>query len=203
MVDGCLLWGSRVVIPTVFHAQLLDELHSNHVGVCHMKALARSYVWWPQRNSAIESLAKKCQQCSLSASAPPTAPAHPWLVPHGPWESIHVDHAQWKSRLLLVAVDAFSKWPEVFVVASTSAKQTADKLRCVFATHGLPVTLVSDNGLPFASTEFRHFMTSNGITHCRVPPYHPSSNGLAENMVRSVKQALNKASKLKQKLPSF
>ena len=88
------------------------------------------------------------------------------------------------------------KWPEVFVVASTSAKQTADKLRHVFATHGLPVTLVSNNGPPFASTEFRHFMTSNGITHLRVPPYHPSPNGLAENIVRSVKQALNKASKL-------
>ena len=196
MVDGYLVWGSRVVIPIVFRAQLLDELHSNHVGVCRMKALARSYVWWPQLNSAIESLAMKYQQCSLSASAPPTAPAHPWLVPHGPWECIHVDHAQWKNWLLLVAVDAFSKWPEVFVVASTFAKQTADKLRRVFATHGLPVTLVSDNGTPFASTEFRHFMTSNGITHRRVPPYHPSSNGLAEKILRSVKQALNKASKL-------
>ena len=107
VVDGCLLWGSRVVIPTVFRAQLLDELHSNHVGVCHMKMLARSYVWWPQRNSAIESLAKKCQQCSLSASAPPTTPAHPWLVPHGPWERIHVDHVQWKNWLLLVAFGCF------------------------------------------------------------------------------------------------
>ena len=109
VVDGCLLLGSRVVIPTVFRSQLLDELHSNHVGACRMKMLARSYVWWPQLNSAIESLAKKCQQCYLSASAPLTAPAHPWLVPHGPWEHIHVDHAQWKNWLLLVAVDAFSK----------------------------------------------------------------------------------------------
>ena len=44
VVDDCLLWGSTVVIPTVFYTQLLDEFHSNHVGVCRMKALARSYV---------------------------------------------------------------------------------------------------------------------------------------------------------------
>ena len=34
---------------------------------------------------------------------------------------------------------------------------------------------------------------ANGIVHHRVPPYHPSSNGLAENMVKSVKHALSKA----------
>ena len=94
-----------------------------------------------------------------------------------------------ESWLLFVAVDAFSK---VFVVNSISAAQTIDKLRTIFATHGLPVKLVSDSGLPFSSADFKNFMSSNGILHKRVPPYHPSSNGLAENMVRSLKQGLNK-----------
>ena len=95
--------------------------------------------------------------------------------------------------LSMVAVDAFSKWPEVFVMNLTSAAQTIDKLHTIFATHSSPITLVSDNGPPFSSADFTNFMISNGILHRRVPPYHPSSNGLAENMVRSLKQALNKA----------
>ena len=33
----------------------------------------------------------------------------------------------------------------------------------------------------------------NGIVHRHVPPYHPLSNGLAENMVKTVKQALSKS----------
>jgi len=127
--------------------------------------------------------------CSGSIRTP-----HPWLVPKGPWERVHVDHAQWNKTLLLVAVDAFSKWPEIFVVSSTSATQTADKLRIMFATRGLPLTLVSDNGPPFSSTEFHNFVSQNGITHQRVPPHHPSSSGLAENMVKTVKQALKKTS---------
>ena len=92
-----------------------------------------------------------------------------------------------------MAIDVFSKWPEVHLVSSTSAKQTIEKLRVMFATHGIPITIVSDNGPPFASAEFKEFMDANGVNHCRVPPYHPSSNGAAENLVKSVKKSLEKA----------
>ena len=76
----------------------------------------------------------------LDGNQPPRAPAHPWLVPQQPWEHVHVDHAQWGKWLLLVAIDAFLKWPKVFVASSTSTSQTIDKLLTMFATHGLPVT---------------------------------------------------------------
>ena len=190
--DGCLLWGRRVIIPPIFR-QLLEELHSVHLGITRMKSLARSFVWWPQLDGDIEDISKSCTECHLTAINPPRAPAHPWLVSQQPWERIHVDHAQWDKWLLLVAINAFSEWPEVFVVNSTSAQQTIHKLRTVFTTHGLPVTLISDNGPPFTSSGFSRFMDSNGIIHRRVPPYHPSSNGLAKNFVKSVKQALNKS----------
>jgi len=110
-----------------------------------------------------------------------------WLPLNNPWEHVHVDHAQWNKQLLLVAIDAFSKWPEVFLVSSTyhgftNNGQTTNH----FVTQWLPITLLSDNGPPFSSIEFKKFMKGNGITYCRVPPYHPSSNGLAENMVKSL-----------------
>ena len=92
----------------------------------------------------------------------------------------------------MVAVDAYSKWSEVHIISSTSAQQTINKLRQIFACHGLPGVLVSDNGSPFQATEFQQFFAANGTLHCRVLPYHPSSNGLAENMVKTVKHALSK-----------
>ena len=97
--------------------------------------------------------------------------------------------------LLLILVKAFAKWSEVHLVSSTSASQLIDKLRTIFATHGVPVTLVSGNKHPFTSVQFEAFMKVNGIVHKRVPPYHPSSNGLAENFVQTVKQALDKSDK--------
>ena len=157
-----------------------------------MKSLAHSYFWWPHLDSQIEDISHNCVECSITSRNPPKAPAHPWLVPQHPWQRIHVDHAQFGKHILLVTIDAYSKWPDVHIVPSTSAQPTIDKLRMIFAMHGLPMTLVSDNGPPFQSAEFHSFMIANGIVHRCVPPYHPSSNGLAENMVKTLKQALRK-----------
>ena len=60
------------------------------------------------------------------------------------------------------------------------------------ATHGLPAMLVSDNGPPFTSSEFEKFVKANGIIRRCISSYHPSLNGLAENMVHTVKQVLSK-----------
>ena len=61
-------------------------------------------------------------------------------------------------KTLLIIVDAYSKWIEVHIVPSTTLLAAIEKLRVTFATHGLPETLVSDNGPAFVSREFEEFM---------------------------------------------
>ena len=43
----------------------------------------------------------------------------------------------------------------------------------MFATHGLPRVVISDNGSVFTSSGFQEFMTKNDICHIRIAPYHP------------------------------
>ena len=95
-------------------------------------------------------------------------------------------------HMFLIIVDAQSKWIETFLVPSTSTEATIEVLRTVFATHGVPEHLVSDNGSGFTSQLFTEYLTSYGIKHSRTSPYHPSSNGLAERAVQTVKQGLAK-----------
>ena len=70
--DGCLMWGSRVIIPPKHQAQLLGELHEGHVGIVKMKALARSYMWWPGMDRAFEEVAKGCTGYQLTQNNPKT-----------------------------------------------------------------------------------------------------------------------------------
>uniref|UniRef100_A0A5S6QL73 RNA-directed DNA polymerase n=1 Tax=Trichuris muris TaxID=70415 RepID=A0A5S6QL73_TRIMR len=60
---NCLLWGSRVIVPEKARSRVLKLLHEAHPGVVRMKALARSYVWWPQLDRDIEDIVKRCNLC--------------------------------------------------------------------------------------------------------------------------------------------
>ena len=92
--------------------------------------------------------------------------------------------------MFFVVVDAYSKWPCVSILQSTTVEKTIDELRQLFATYGIPEQIVSDNGSQFTSEPFAIFMKMNGIRHTLTAPYHPATNGLAERFVQSLKHGL-------------
>ena len=185
--DGCLLWGRRVVIPLKLQGHLLDELHECHPGMCRMKVLARSFVWWPGIDQDIEDRVRFCEDCVNAQSTPKSVPLLFWPWATEPWQRIHVDFAEVKGQQFFIIVDSHSKWLEVFPMTTTTATATINVLRAVFARYGLPHEVVSDNGPQFVSEEYQTFLKMNRIKLTLVPPYHPASNGLAERHVRTFK----------------
>ena len=81
------------------------------------------------------------------------------------------------------------------IISSTSSQTTIHALRSIFAIHGLPGIIVSNNRTAFTSSEFNDFVQRNGIRHIKSPPYHPASNGLAERAVQTFKEGVKKSSK--------
>ena len=127
-----------------------------------MIALAQSYVSWPNMDSV-----SSCSTCQSMRSNPSPVKIHPWIFPGRPWSRIHVDFAgPISSCMYLVVIDAYSKFPEVVKMSTTSAKATVTTLRDIFSRHGLPRIIVSDNGPQFTVTELEQYCTSNGILYC-------------------------------------
>ena len=62
----------------------------------------------------------------------------------------------------------------------------------MFATHGLPEIVVTDNASGFKSEEFGEFLQKNNIRKLHSAPFHPATNGLAERNVQTFKNAMRK-----------
>ncbi|XP_064477638.1 uncharacterized protein K02A2.6-like [Ornithodoros turicata] len=167
--DDCILLGNRVVIPQELRAKVLDLLHESHPGVTKMKAVARSHVWWDTLDEDIAARVQRCMTCQEQ-------------------------QRPFKGHYIFILVDAFSKWVEAEVVPSPSAEATISCLRSIFARHGLPDLVVSDNGPAFVSAKYTEFLKRNGVRKVLIPPYHPASNGAAERVVQTIKNKLKKAS---------
>ncbi|KAK4468997.1 hypothetical protein MN116_000139 [Schistosoma mekongi] len=194
VVDDCLMFGDRIVIPQSLRHKVLSQLHSAHPGIVRMKSLARSYVYWPDIDTDVMNYVLRCPKCSQAAKAPRKTGLCCWEPATHPWSRVHIDFAgPLDGKHYLVIVDAFSKWPEVHLMGSTSTKATLNKLRQIFSCFGIPEVLVSDNGPQFLSSEFQKFCVLNSIKHIRTPPYHPRSNGQVERFVDTFKRALIKA----------
>ncbi len=190
--QGCVLWGIRVIVPPKLRSKVLEELHSQHQGMVKMKSIARSYLWYPKLDQEIEEMVKRCDICQTFQNDPPVSPLHPWSYPGRVWERLHIDFAEYHGDRYFIVIDSRSKWIEAVEMNSTTSTKTIAALRKLFATHGLPETIVSDNGPQFTAQEFKDFLQMNGIRHSLSPPYHPASNGAAERAVQLIKSALKK-----------
>ena len=84
VLNGCILWGSRVVIPPQGRERVVEELHATHPGIVKMKSLAHCYLWWPNIDKALERKVNTCLQCQS------VRPIHTKQHPMHPWE-LHVN----------------------------------------------------------------------------------------------------------------
>ncbi|KRZ77842.1 Transposon Tf2-6 polyprotein [Trichinella papuae] len=194
---GCLLWGNRVVIPIQARSRLLTMLHDGHSGIVRMKALARSYFWWPKMDEDIKKTVNTCDVCQSSRAAMPKAPVHSWetLILDGAatdggsvadvlFGRLHIDFAgPFQGKTFLIVVDAFSKWLEVIPISEMSTRTVIEELRQLFATHGLPNTIVSDNAAQF------NCPVSSGIKRTSREDDPHDKRGFAKNGSRKLETA--------------
>ena len=192
IMKGCIMYKSRVFIPESLRNEILALFHDGHPGICAMKSLARSLIWYPGIDNDITNVVKNCNQCLIHSSKPPQNQSLSWPKPARTWSRLHIDHFFFENKICLLVIDALSKYIECETVKDTSASETIAMLREIFSRNGLPDNIVSDNATSFTAAEFKDFLDKNCIHHITSPPYNPSSNGQAERGVRVIKDLLKK-----------
>lgn len=89
-----------------------------------------------------------------------------------------------------MTVDYFSQFIEVDYLPVADAETVVHKLKSNFARHGIPETLISDDGPQFTSGLFKEFTNTWNISHETSSPGNSKANGAAEAAVKTVKKSL-------------
>ena len=145
--------------------------------------LLRSKVWWPGIDNQVERMIKECIPCQAAVHQSPKrqVPLNMTELPPHPWYTVHADFCGPfpNGDKLLVMIDAYSRYPEVEIMQSTTTTAVIARLQRIFARHGYPEEFTTDNGPPFNATEFTIYLIENGVHHRRITPYWPQANGEA------------------------
>ena len=187
-MEGIILRGHKILIPKSLQQQVIDICHGDHLGIVKTKQLLRSKVWFPGIDKSVERRITNCIPCQASINTAQRQPLKMSLTPKGPWLQASADFCGPfpTGETILVVIDAYSRYPEVEIIKSTAAKEVLPAMERIFATHGIPETLKSDNGSPFQRQAFRSFAEEKGFKHQKIIPLWPEANGHAEGFMKNI-----------------
>ncbi|KAL7870545.1 hypothetical protein SRHO_G00080420 [Serrasalmus rhombeus] len=189
--DGLLLKGCRLVIPKALQTDILQKLHAGHQGIAKCRERAKQSVWWPGLSTQLQKVVEGCDTCAKERDNA-REPLLTSEFPDRPWARVGADLFQWDDNQYLIVVDYFSRFIEVAKLTSTTSLAVVEHCKSIFARHGIPSEVMTDNGPQFASECFKKFAEQWGFTHTTSSPRYAQSNGEAERAVQTIKGLLQK-----------
>ena len=165
---------------------LLRPYWEHHLGIDKCRARARMSVWWPGLSVAIEDIIKPCFTCAKELPEP-KEPLIPSSFPSRPWERVSMDLFEHGGQTHLITVDYYSRWIESKRLKTQTAECVITASKELYAAHGIPDIVISDNGPCFSAESFQAFAASYGFVHTTSSPRYPQANGEVERAVRTAK----------------
>ena len=149
--NGILLRGKRLVIPPTMRQEMLSKNHSGHQGINKCLQRAKCSVWWPGIRAEIQQSVSKCLIC-CKTRLQPAEPLLPTSFPIFPWQKVATDLFDGKGITYLLVVDYYSRFIEIAKLSTTTSSDVIRHLKSIFAHHGIPEVVISDNGPQYSSS---------------------------------------------------
>ncbi|UYV79978.1 K02A2.6-like [Cordylochernes scorpioides] len=192
--NGLLLRGQIILIPRSMRKEILEKLHQGHFGINKCRSRAKESVWWLGISQEIERMVSSCTKC-LKERRPKHEALMPSEFPIRPWQKVEMDLFYLNGRWYLIVCDYYSRYPEISLLQNLTAQEVISHLKSIFARHGTPETVRSDNGPQFRKvlgSEFSRFSKEWSFKHIASSPRFPQSNGFIEAIIKNIKQSLKK-----------
>ena len=168
--DGILLKGTHIIVPHSLHPEMIQLLHTGHLGLEKCLNRANQSMYWPGLYEELKELVTTCTTCLKFSSQKPICLSNRQYagheIPVRPWSKIALDIFPLEGDSYLLIVDYPPRFPIIRKLSSMTGKAIAHHMQATFAEYGWPDTLVMDNGPCYTS----RVPNANGIHVCK--PYH-------------------------------
>ena len=191
-----------LVVPQSLRSPLVARIHVRfgHPGIASTLLTLRRAYFFPHMDCTVRQLVLNCKPCLQYKDKTDKTFVGDKLDGEctRPWETAaldhftvgHAPHLRSPFSAVLLCVDVFSGFVVVENVKSTGADDTVSALKRIFEHYGVPQTVRSDNATGFKNKQVQSFLRSFGVNHVFSIPYTPTSNGVAERYVGSLKTKL-------------
>ena len=192
MADGVVFSDQRIVVPQSLQSQMLGLIHKSHFGIEKSKSSARELLYWPKVGADLERIIANCEFCNKYQNNQQRESMISHDISNERFLKVGMDILTFKGKNYPMVVDYYSKYSELLPLPDKTASTNVEQCNSVFARHGNPVEIVSDN-MPFLSNEFLTFANTWSIKTTTSSPTYSQSNGQAERSVQTMKTILKKA----------
>ena len=193
----------QLVVPKSLRDTVLRQAHdcvtSGHFGISKTLAKVKQGFYWIGCRNDVKAWCKQCDLSNSRKGPKRREKAQLQIYQVGsPMERIAIDvlgplpKTDDDNKYLLMCMDYFTKWPEVYPIANqeaeTIAKVLVEQIVCRF---GVPLKIHSNQGRNFCSKVFNEMCTLLGVKKTQTTPYHPQSDGMIERYNRTLEAQLS------------
>ncbi len=190
------------VVPESLKRNVVELYHDSkgHPGAARTKETIHLNYWWKGMLVTVTEHVNSCKACARrkARNAVAAAPIQGYDIPRMPWDRVHMDltgpltESKQGNKYILVIKDALTRYVEAVPIKNKSAEEVVNAfITVIIYRHGAVGWLISDNGREFVNKLFTQVAQLLNIKHTTITAYNPRANGLAENHMRTMKDALS------------
>jgi hypothetical protein len=202
--------GDTPAVPTEILAVLteretLSDAQTDTIVSCHNSTIGHNGVErtidrllqaghkWSHMRQDVKTFIKECACCQKTSAIKVAIQSQPFTT--SSYEAMEVLNIDFvgpfpDKKYILVMVDAFTRWTELYCCEEASANTAAMSLLHHFGRFGCPRMIRSDRGSHFANDTIEKFLRMTGVGHNLTLTYSSQENSKVERVNKEVNRHL-------------